>query len=102
MGWIYATSRPWGRQKPVDADDTEDPVNGFLCDAEVQAFKLRCPACGAPHEIRASDRHSPVFDRRRQRFQCGRCRFGAAVYLTVDCGFAPDEPEPQAQRTAAP
>jgi transposase-like protein len=93
MGWIYAASRRSGRLTPVDADDEEYPMNAFACVAEIRAFAIRCPACGAPYEIRARDSRPRIFDRQRQRFRCNRCRFTAPVRVTVDCGLAPDEPE---------
>jgi transposase-like protein len=91
--WIYAASRRSGRLTPVDADDEEYPINAFACVAEIRAFAIRCPGCGAPYEIRARDVRATVFNRRLQRFRCRRCHFAAPLRLTVDCGVAPDEPE---------
>jgi hypothetical protein len=94
MGWIYATSRPSGRLNRIDAADDENPINGFVCHAELRAFAIRCPSCGAEFDIRMRDTRSHVFDRRKQRFRCSACRFAAGVRVAVDIGFAPDEQSP--------
>jgi hypothetical protein len=72
--------------------EEDDLINGFACDAEVRAFVICCPACGAVHDIKATDRLSRRFDRRRQRFRCGRCRFAASVSIVVKCAVAAEEP----------
>ena len=93
MPWIITTGRPSGRFEAVDRDDDEYLLNGFACAAEIRAFTISCPACGAPYEVRAQDARPPAFDRQEQRFRCPRCRFTAGVRLVVDCGLAPDESE---------
>ena len=93
MRWVVPWSRRSAELKRIDEDDDDEHlVNGFICDAEIRAFVICCPACGALHQIDASERHSRVFDRRRQRFRCRRCPFKAPVYVIVDVRGLPDEP----------
>jgi hypothetical protein len=93
MSWVVPWSRYGDWLKTGDVGDENHLINGLTCTAEIRSLGIRCPACGAPHEIRASDRRSTIFDRRRQRFRCSRCRFRAAVYVIVDVGCHPDEPK---------
>ena len=93
MGWMYAWSRRSGQLLPVAEDDEPFPLNGFACVAVIQAFAIFCPACGAPYEISVRDKRPSIFDRRTQRFRCGRCRFSRRLRLTADCGFAPEQPD---------
>ena len=91
---------PWSRrsariQRVDDDDDDNEPlIRGFLCDAALRALILGCPACGALHDIKASDPSSRVFDRKRQRFRCSRCGFSASVYVIVDMGVRAEEQQP--------
>jgi len=103
MGWMVVTARRSGRFTPVDPNETDEKrlINGFACEAEIRAFSICCPGCGSCFDIRASDRHPGVFERRKQQFRCSRCRFAAAVHVAVECGFEPDEPEPEPERGAA-
>jgi hypothetical protein len=94
MRWVLPWSRRSAELKRIDEDDDDEHlVNGFICDAEIRAFTMGCPACGALHQITTHSRQSRVFDHRKQRFRCSRCRFQAPVHVIVDCGLAPDEPE---------
>jgi hypothetical protein len=93
MAWVVPWSRYLDWFKPNDVDEDEHLINGLTCQAEVWSLAIRCPACGALYEIKGTDRRSRIFDRRRQRFRCSRCRFQAPVHVIVDCGLAPDEPE---------
>jgi hypothetical protein len=99
MTWVIPWSRRSARIKRIDEDDdAEYLINGFLCDAAIRALILGCPACGALHDIKASDRRSRVFDRERQRFRCSRCRFTASIYVIVDVGVrAEEQPRAAAQ-----
>ena len=53
MGWVPTATRRSGRLQPVDVDDDELPINGFACEAIIQAMVIACPACGACYRIRA-------------------------------------------------
>ena len=96
MPWIITTTRPSGRFYAVDDNDEEDLLNGFACEGEIRSFSIACPACGSEYQITALDRHPRVFDRRKQRFRCSACRFAGRLRVTVDCGFAPEQPTPGA------
>jgi hypothetical protein len=98
MPWITTTGRPSGRFYPIDMGDEEFLLNGFACEGEIRSFTICCPSCGTSPEIRTRDARPRVFDRRKQRFQCWRCRFPARVRITIDCGFAENEPESGAAR----
>jgi hypothetical protein len=93
MTWVAPWSRYGDWLKTGVAGDEDHLINGLLCTAEIRSLGIRCPACGAAHEIRASDRRSTIFDRRRQRFRCSRCRFAANVHVIVDVGCHVDEPK---------
>jgi hypothetical protein len=94
MGWMIVSTRRSGRLEPCDIDVEEDNlIDGFACDAEIRAFVICCPGCGAVHDIKATNRHSRTFNRQQQRFRCGRCRFAASVYVVVPTEYSvPVEP----------
>jgi transposase-like protein len=71
--------------------DEDHLINGLLCTVEIRSLGIRCPACAMNHEVRACDRRSLVFDRRRQRFRCSSCRFAANVHVIVDVTAHPYE-----------
>ena len=89
MTWVIPWSRHSARLQRVD-DEGEHVIRGYLCDAAIRALILSCPACGALYDIKAGDRRPRVFNRERQRFHCGRCRFAASVYVIVDVGRPPE------------
>jgi hypothetical protein len=47
MPWTITTGRPSGRFEPLDDDGDDYVLNGFACVAEVRAFTICRPACGA-------------------------------------------------------
>lgn len=91
MTWVVPWSRYGEWLHPGDVNDEDHVIDGLTCTAEIRALAISCPACGAAYEIRASDRRSRIFDRRRQRFRCSRCRFAAPVHVIVDVAAQPDE-----------
>jgi transposase-like protein len=93
MTWVAPWTRYGDWLKPGDVGDEDHLINGLTCTAEIRSLTISCPSCGAPYEIKANDRRSPVFDRRRQRFRCSRCRFAASVHVIVDVSTYPYEPK---------
>ena len=91
MTWVMPWTRYGDWSKPIDVEDEDYVIDGLTCTAEIRSLAICCPACGAAYEIKASDRRSRVFDRRRQRFRCSRCRFAAPVHVIVDVGARTDE-----------
>ena len=84
MERMIVWSRSSRRLKRVNFAEENTLMDAFTCDAEIRAFTICCPDCGAIHEIRASEREPRAFDRRRQRFRCPRCRFVAYVHVVID------------------
>ena len=96
---------PWSRRSAriqrVDDDDADEHIiNGYLCDAAIRGLLISCPCCGSIYDIKAGDRRSRVFNRERQRFHCGRCRFSGPVYVIVDLGTRAEEEDASAAQQA--
>ena len=84
MERMIVWSRRASRLQRTNFAEEDALMDTYTCDADIRAFTICCPDCGAIHDIRASDRDPRAFDRRRQRFRCPRCRFAASVRLVLD------------------
>ena len=79
MTWVLPWTRRSARIQRLDNNDSEQMINGFVCESALRALTFGCPCCGKLHDIKATDRQSRVFNRQKQRFRCSNCRFTAFV-----------------------